>query len=81
MSKCRSCLAEIIWAKTESGSLIPLDAEPNKPGANMALIEGIAKVVNRGDLFEPVYSGNLYLSHYATCPDREKWRQRKQPKK
>ncbi|MGD9712863.1 MAG: hypothetical protein AB7V46_12440 [Thermomicrobiales bacterium] len=68
MNKCRSCLADIIWAKTEAGTLIPLDATPGKPGANMALIEGVAKVINKNDLFEPVYSGPLYLSHWASCP-------------
>lgn len=79
-AKCRSCGALIIWARTEAGSLIPLDFEAGKPKANMALIDGVAKAVKKGELFDPVFSGPLYLSHWASCPDREKWRQRaKQP--
>lgn len=30
--KCRSCGAEIYWAKTEAGKLMPVDAEPAEDG-------------------------------------------------
>lgn len=76
-SVCRSCGQKIIWARTEAGTLMPLDFEQNKAGANLALVDGVAKVIDKGDLFAEAYSGPLYLSHFATCPEREEWRKKK----
>jgi hypothetical protein len=71
---CRSCDMPIIWARTEYGNLIPLDAEPNKPKADMALVDGVAKKIDQADLFTEVYAGDKYLSHWASCPKAHEWR-------
>lgn len=80
MSHCRSCAAPIRWAKTLNGKAIPLNAEPD-PAGNIALKDTgdpnapLARVLAGADLFDARTAGTeLWLSHYATCPDGQKWR-------
>lgn len=63
--KCRSCGAAILWATTEKGKAMPLDAEPAENG-NINLVGGVAKVVKPGEMLPGI---PLYLSHFATCPN------------
>lgn len=60
---CRSCNAPIVWAKTEKGKPMPVDAEPVADG-NIELQAGIAKVVKAGEVLPGTL---LYKSHFATC--------------
>ncbi len=62
MTTCRVCPAEIIWARTVNGKLIPLDAEPN-PDGNVMLINGVANVYAQ----PPLGLGEIYMPHHATC--------------
>jgi len=76
MSECRSCGAEIVWAQTEYGKRIPLDAAPyqgDDPRGLFVLRSGTAMAVPP-DAFpdEP-----NYRTHFVTCPDRDAWRQPK----
>jgi hypothetical protein len=80
MSHCRSCGAPIRWAKTLNGKAIPLDAQPTSAG-NIVLHDTgdpnapKARVLAGADLFDARTAGaELWLSHYATCPDGQKWR-------
>ena len=69
MPTCRSCDAEIIWAMTPAGRLIPLDLGLYDNG-NIELRDGIAHVVtDPGD--RP-----RRRSHFASCPDAVQHRQR-----
>lgn len=62
MSTCRTCNAEITWAMTSNGKLIPLDVDLYDNG-NIELRDGIAHVVAEpGD--RP-----RRRSHFASCPD------------
>lgn len=63
---CRSCHAPVVWAKTESGRSIPVDPGPSTKG-NILIKDGIARVV-------PVGTPKAQTSHFATCPDAERWR-------
>lgn len=70
-TKCRTCSAQVIWARTVHGVPMMVDAEPSE----------------RGDLaLQPRKSGTpqawkptpeqrpgrvLYRSHFATCPDAD----------
>lgn len=59
MLRCRSCGAEIRWAKSEQGKAMPLDAEPEKRIV-LDEVEGrdpIGRVVT------------VYTSHFVTCPN------------
>ena len=63
-AKCRSCGAEIIWAQTEFGKLMPMDAEPTiLPGA-FTLESQDGTSTKRARLV-----GRYYISHFATCPN------------
>jgi hypothetical protein len=62
---------------TESGKSIPLDAEPVAHG-NIRLVDNRAVVVGVGtlDLLDATDDGVRWVSHFVTCPDRDKWRRR-----
>lgn len=76
MSTCRSCDAEVIWARSSStGHLMPVDAQP-VDGGNVLLSTGpgvrIATVVGKKaqpNLFGD--DGPRYTSHFATCPNAD----------
>jgi len=89
-TRCRSCNAELIWATTEKGKPIPLDAEPVADG-NIRLEErsvspeGVGEVSVQEIVLTAVYThpgegslfhttSPLYVSHFATCKDAKKWR-------
>ena len=70
--KCRSCPAQVIWVRTAAtGKRMPLDATP-VPAGNVAIRDGLAVVMSG-----PVPGGGGRLSHFATCPQAEKWRKGK----
>lgn len=85
MSRCRSCHAEILWVVTAAGRRMPVDAEPVE-GGNVA-ITGVngrqqfaAVVLGPADrLRAELDDGRRYVSHYATCPDADQWRNRPKP--
>ena len=63
---CRTCKQPVRWARTERGNAIPLDPAPAANGS-IRLRAGVAIVVPEADRAE--LAGELYLSHFATCPD------------
>lgn len=68
---CKSCGNEIIWRYNEtSGRRMPIDAVPTAKGNIMLHDDGqAAHVVPRGSLAEIRSLGiDLYISHFATCP-------------
>ncbi|MEV4197043.1 hypothetical protein [Micromonospora globbae] len=74
--QCRSCPAQIIWAVTERGKPMPVNAEP-VPGGNVLLTE------RHGQLTAVVVPAHrafgrkdLRTSHFVDCPDAAKWRRR-----
>lgn len=71
MSRCRVCPAEIRWARTAQGRLIPLDAEQNADG-NVLLDGDTAHVLGntRTVPFELAHldTGERWMPHHATCP-------------
>lgn len=82
--KCRSCKADVIWARTGNGKLTPIDAAPHVDG-NVVLQhqrteQGMivhAKTLTRKRQAENKQSfirEITYKSHYATCPQAAKWR-------
>lgn len=78
-ARCKSCEMEIIWAETEKGKRMPVDAEPADNG-NLRLVE------REGDAPLAVYDtaetealfgdDTRYLSHFATCSQAAGWRRR-----
>lgn len=69
MPTCKSCGTEIIWRRvTVHGRAMPIDADPH-PDGNIRLDRDgkTAHMVTRGELEQGV-TGDLYRSHFATCP-------------
>lgn len=64
-SKCKSCGAEIIWAKTHAGKRVPLDKEFE----NRFYFEPA-----KGD---KVIFARTYKTHFATCPNAAEHRRAK----
>ncbi|HEY1309247.1 MAG TPA: hypothetical protein VGF24_37165 [Vicinamibacterales bacterium] len=72
---CKSCGAEIVWAKTIKGRPIPLDRAPSQRGNVVLSDEGTALVYNSPGAIAPRYQDSpRYLSHFATCPDADEHR-------
>ena len=71
LSKCRTCDAWIVWARTEGNKRIPLDPEPVLNGNIVLEAEGsIARVV------PPRPDVKRYNSHFVTCPNAAQHRRR-----
>jgi hypothetical protein len=69
--RCKTCGAEIIWAETERGRPMPVDAKPLK----VILLEDL------GELFAPKAKVvNAFVSHFATCPDAAEHRRPAAPR-
>jgi hypothetical protein len=72
MAKCRSCAATIIWARTERGNNMPLDADPS-PDGNLTFNEpGVVHVWPAGS--NPPFGLSRFTSHFATCVNAKKHR-------
>ena len=80
---CRSCGAEILWARTVAGKAIPLDAEPRPDGnVRIAPIGGIDAALVLTDPAERAAAqieGPVYVTHFATCPNAAEHRRRDAP--
>jgi hypothetical protein len=75
MSRCSSCKAEIVWAWSGKKPM-PIDADPVLDGnvelANPEGDELIAKVWGTAHVWPDDMP--RYRSHFATCPDAERYR-------
>lgn len=69
MSKCRSCQGPIIWAPTATGSRMPLEPHPQ---GTVVIEDGVAHVTS----VPPPEGVDLYVSHFATCPQAGAWRRK-----
>jgi hypothetical protein len=72
---CRSCGASIIWAITDTGLRMPVDARSHEDGK-------LRLVYHRGDetprvTYDTATSPHpKHRPHLATCPDADGWRKR-----
>ena len=81
MSRCKSCTAEVFWARTASGKMIPIDADPVE-GGNVHIVTrrvdgtpATVRVASQEELAHPGY--DTYVSHFATCPDAREHRSKR----
>ena len=79
-ARCRGCHQPIIWALTEKGKRMPLDAEPSEAGDYIlgpALVPGGDPVAIRDA--ECQYDDKPHhLNHWASCPERDRFRTKKE---
>ena len=74
-SRCRACQAVIRWAKTENGKPIPMDPDPVPDGNYVVSTQGVAHALKKNE----EATGETWVSHFATCPKREQFQQRRNP--
>jgi hypothetical protein len=60
---CRSCGKSILWVVTSTGKRMPLDAEPERRFVIDASANPMSARIR-----------NTYQSHFATCPQADRWR-------
>lgn len=83
MNACSACRAPILWAITERGKAMPLDAEPD-PAGNV-ILTGEVRRTDHGSAPVAVVLGNTselfgdpdttrYMPHHASCPEAERFR-------
>ena len=66
--RCRSCNAEVVWARTKAGKLNPMQLDAR---GTWVIVDGTARTMELGD------TGPYYSSHFATCPQANDWRKAK----
>lgn len=75
-ARCRGCGAEIIWALTEKGKRMPLDAAPSGDGdyvlRSAVFIDGDVTAVRVGT--GVVTGEGRHRNHWWTCPERDRFR-------
>ena len=69
-SFCRECRTQIHWVKTPRGKNMPLDMH-RVAGGNVEVDENNQAVFVRKDGLPH------FISHWATCPDADKFRKKK----
>ena len=82
MTKCRSCGADIIWIITKTGRKMPCNAEPIFFDLADMKGEGVKTFVKDDGTIaigieNPEGQEVGYISHFATCPEADKWRTKK----
>jgi len=82
---CRTetCKAPVIWARTQTGKLMPVDVEPS-PDGNVRVFEVQgnvhARVVTTEDaerMRRDPLAVPLRTSHFATCSRADSWRSKR----
>jgi len=80
VSTCGSCGAPIVFVRTTAGGRMPLDLEPHESG-NVLVAYSYPDppsgfVLTSDDVLAWAHGQGvrLYRSHFASCPDADKWR-------
>lgn len=87
LATCKGCGAKILWVKTAEGNNMPCDPElisvdDCDVGTVLVTVDGdVLKVTSQSVVSgEDCQPAEGYVSHFATCPEAEKFRKRKQQK-
>lgn len=78
-SKCRACGADIMFIKTIAGKTTPVDAQslyfvPEADGKAMYVLPDGSTARGRTVPDQRVDAKIGYISHFATCPQADKFR-------
>lgn len=83
--KCRSCHKPMRLVPTERGRRMPLDPDPAGRSTGIERVAygdvppGLVIREGRVHVLRPdePWDGDLYVSHFATCPEARRWSDRK----
>lgn len=79
--ECEHCYEPLIWPRTGSGALIPLNADPDPERGNVARIGKVAGVLGPTQAAAARRGGTeLWLHHAVTCRFPERWHSKPAPK-
>lgn len=78
LSECRSCGAEIVWAKMHTGNRNPVDSLP-VPNGNIVLTKSAVSGEIHGEPYDANHHAGRrrFVSHFATCKYAEQHRKPK----
>lgn len=80
MKRCRSCGKPIVWIKMQTGNWMPCDEGmvPYKqdPEGPATVIAQHGEAIRCRLEFDGIPTGLARTSHFATCPDADKFRNR-----
>lgn len=86
--ECGSCKAAVLWALTPKGERTPIDPAVNMDKGNTLVLapknlHAYLAVVLSGKMLAQAKSAgvDLRVNHWATCPDRQEWRERTDAKR
>lgn len=65
VAECRSCSAPIVWVYTDDRKAMPVDAKPERR---------LVPTGSTRDGKPRMRVRATYVSHFATCPDADRWR-------
>ena len=78
---CRGCGKQIIWTRTPAGKSMPCDPELvtywQKAGGSQKIVTPGGEVLSAELTGDPEKAtGRGYISHFATCPESDKFRRK-----
>lgn len=68
---CKAPIYDLVHART--GKLAPIDAEPDPAGNIMIDLDAGSYVI----VGKTTTGAARHVNHWATCPDADRWRQRR----
>jgi hypothetical protein len=73
LAKCWGCHKPVRFVPTEKGNLMPLDPDPADHSLGTARLGNASLAIRDGRVHvlrpdEP-WDGDLYVAHFATCPE------------
>lgn len=86
IERCRHCRMRVRWTRMASGRTNPLNPDPDEVRGNVLIVDDDEEAVEFGtrvgngvqlpagtaDAVRPYR--DLYLSHFATCSNRDAWK-------
>jgi hypothetical protein len=81
LERCRSCHKPVRFLPTEKGKVMPVNPDPGGRSAGLvrtidgevtptlAIRDGVVHVLRPADAWD----GELYVPHFATCPEARRW--------
>lgn len=75
---CKACPAAIRWVTTSAGRKMPIDAEPNVFTGTIILKTNSSgeEIAHHIDRKKSHVDGPYYTSHFATCPEAQRFRKK-----